>query len=357
MGLSTPHVAASLLGCWCLLVASAGPVSAAAGASQDGASELNGVCVLIRASVGMPFGRGAEERPLSVCENTGFFVDAEGTVLTSLMAVAGAERIEVLCVDGRRAEAEVVARDQAANLALVRTPLRETPGAARGTWSVAIGDTVFVRAVELAEGGPRGIVESGSVSAVDGTVCVGGVRWTPVVSACAAVPEGAAGAPVVDDAGQVVGVVLASGGPQDPRAGGACESTCYVLPSGALWPVVEALERGESRRLGWLGVALQRERAGLEGVRVGLVLPGEPAHAAGIRAGDILLEVDGRPIDSVDVLADVVTAAGPREGVPVKLLRGEGIVDMPVDIGPRPLLITDYARVEGSRPPRPDPAG
>ncbi len=100
------------------------------------------------------------------------------------------------------------------------------------------------------------------------------------------------------------------------------------------------MRRGESRRLGWLGLAVAREPGDREGARVAAVLESSPAHLAGIRPGDVILEVNGAPIDAPIGLAETLAETGPASDVSIKLLRGEGhVLQVAADLKPRPLAI------------------
>ena len=114
----------------------------------------------------------------------------------------------------------------------------------------------------------------------------------------------------------------------------------YGLPADQVQAIVDRMRRGESRRLGWLGVAVAHEPGDRQGARVAAVLESSPAHLAGIRPGDVLLEINGAPVERPVTVAEMVAEAGPVPGVRIKLLRGDRqILQVAADLQPRPLAI------------------
>ena len=264
--------------------------------------------------------------------NIGFLVGPEGEVLTSLFGLTACSRIVVVCPDGRRASARVVAIDQPTGLALIKAELEETSSLEFAEEPLSVGSLVLlpyfhgVRAAGVA-------LDSGVVASTDAAVRLSGVEWEGLVTVGLDMRTGGAAAPLLDAQGRLAGVVLGVRG----RAVGGTE--CFVLPAAALSPVLEQLKGGDSRRLGWLGVAIVQEPGKTEGVRVEIVLEGSPAHSADIQPGDVLLQVDGITIDSPAVLSRHVVEVGPERTVELKALRGDKILTVPVEVGARPLLI------------------
>ncbi len=275
--------------------------------------------------------------------NTGFLVSPDGYVLTSLLAVAGCSQVHVVAPDGSALDARVVAMDQAAGLALLKcdladaTPLlfaSELP--AVGQW-VALG---FVRpqAPPGADAATADL-EPARVADMDASIHLNGFRWNGLVCASTRACYGCAAGPLLDAEGRVVGVVIAA---RCAQAFGPVMQTCeaYGLPADQVQTIVERMRRGESRRLGWLGVAVAQEPGNREGARVAAVLESSPAHLAGIRPGDVILEINGSPIEAPIGVAETVAEAGPASGVKIKLLRDDGhILQVAADLQPRPLAI------------------
>lgn len=280
---------------------------------------------------GAPVRMRADEATFS---NTGFFVTTDGQVLTSLLGVAGCSQIEVFCVDGRTAGARVKAFDQPSGLALLETDLPDTAVFGPGTGAPAEGGEVLVASAAAAGAGLQPVLAPGSVVDGQASLRMHGLEWRELLVATCEARPGSAAAPVLDEEGHLVGIVLGSvASPPGPQAGS------YVLPIAQAAPIVERLQRGESRRLGWLGAIVGAPAEGGRGVRVLETLNGAPAALAGLRRGDVLLEADGRQIDTPEVLAESVTRAGPGQAVRLLVQRGEGTQTVALTVGPRPLLI------------------
>lgn len=311
-------------------------------------------------SEGAPF---PVEKEDAVCLNTGFFVGTQGEVLTSLLGLAGCGEVTVLSPDGRRVPARVAAVDQRCGVALLKTDLtgtvplepveRPVPG---GSWvflAVALGPVEPAMASPGSaqptkpaggqQGGEAGVlVAPGLVSPRRASVRLQGVEWQDLMVVSAAVRTGAAAAPLLDGEGRLAGVVLGVA-----TARGAADY--LALPADRLTPILDELKAGRSRRLGWLGVCVIQDAPDREGARVKATLEGSPAHAAGIRAGDILLQVDEQVVDSPTALAQEIAEAGPGRTVTLRLLREGQIKAVPVRVGTRPVLICGGLRRAGDR--------
>lgn len=325
-------------------LALAAVVLAAQGGSLRAACDLDaalepasGSVVLVSGTVsGDPesAGRATGRR---TCANVGCFVGTDGEVLTSLLGVVGCEEITVRCPDGRAAEGSLLAIDQAAGLALLKTELAATRPLELAEAAPGPGRLVFL---VLARQEGRDVTPRflpALVSSGDGSLRLQGVRWDGLLVADVGAPVGSAAAPVLDDEGRLAGVVLGERLRGAPAAGAEPESC--VLPVGQLAGILARLQSGESRRLGWLGVSILDEPGDLEGVRVGAVLETSPAHAARIQPGDVLLEVGDEPLDDADAFARHVVEPGPRPGVRFRLLRRDRVEVVPVDVVPRPLIM------------------
>jgi len=122
------------------------------------------------------------------------------------------------------------------------------------------------------------------------------------------------------------------------KARGEAAGCCYGLPVGALEPILSDLMQGKTRRQGWLGIAVAHmgEPGGL---LVRAVIDGSPSDAAGLRAGDVLVALDGAAISGPQAFEEKVAAARPGSEVACDLVRSGELKSIPVRIGERPLLI------------------
>src|SRR5215813_1116470 len=252
-----------------------------------------------------------------------------------LTAAHGAEREDGLevRVGDRRLPAQLVGRDPALDLAVLRVPGAALPPV---EW-VAPADRK-VGSLVLAVSRPRGAVRArlGLLSAVEpGFLTPWGARVDASLQADLSTRPGLAGAALVDMRGGVLGMIV-SGGFRERRV---------VLPAETLARVTaELLAHGRVRR-GYLGVGTQpvrlqgQARAAAQqdtGLLVLSVEPGGPSDAAGLALGDVLLSLDGTPMEDVhDLLARLAHDAVGRS-LPLKLLRGGKVEERNVAVGVRP---------------------
>jgi len=258
-------------------------------------------------------------------------VFSEGRVLTNAHNVRGDE-VTVTFAGGRTAQGTVVARDIDADLAVIDTDTGDTPVLpwADGT-AVGIGSPVFA----LSNPGGRGLrVTFGFVSGVDRAFRgPRGRRITGSVEHTAPLLPGSSGGPIVNAAGQLLGI-------NTNRLG---EGFYLAMPADeALRGRIEALGRGEFITPPQLGVAIapghvarrMRRAVGLpdvDGVLIRDVVDGSPAARAGLASGDMIVTAGGQPVRTVDDLFDALQAAGAGT-IELKLVRGteERTVQVPL---------------------------
>ena len=267
-------------------------------------------------------------------------VVADGRIVTNAHNLRGDE-VTVVFADGRTATGQVQGVDVDGDLAVVAV---DTAGATPVTWadegpSLAVGAVVFA----LANPGGRLRITAGMVSSVDrafrgprGRRIAGSIEHT------APLARGSSGGPVVNRAGQLVGI-------NTHRLG---EGFYLALPADAeLRHRIDGLSRGESPARPRLGVGIApagvarklRRAVGLperEGLLVRVVEEGSPAHAAGVEAGDLIVSVDGQPVTDADQLyaaLDRVTdqrlALGIVRGVDERTVTVAFGPDQPRDVG------------------------
>jgi len=255
-------------------------------------------------------------------QGSGVVLAADGYVLTNAHVAAGDGPIQVRLPGGAAVRGELVGTDPRTDLAVVRVdtaplvalPISEARRLRVGELVVAIGNPLgFERSVT-----------AGVVSALYRTLPgPGSSLLDGLVQTDAAVNPGNSGGPLLDASGEVVGITTA----MIPRASGLG----FAVPAHtAAWVAAVLLREGEVRRpyLGLsvrgeeLAPALAGEVGHLRAVRVLGVESGTPAERATLEAGDLLLEANGRPVDTLDDLQRVLVLAGPGE-VELGVLRGE----------------------------------
>ena len=294
-----------------------------------------------------PYPEGVQARDgAATWRNTGFFIGSGGQILTSLGGVAGCRKITVVRPDGTRTDASVLAVDQGAGLALLNSELEDTEPLELLQGRLPAGSAMLLAAAG-GQGDDIGVIaQMGMISDGNGSIRLNGTEWTGLAVAHMRVRSGTAAAPVLDAEGRLAGVILAV---RTPGSSLPAPGICYILPADRLATVLEPLRKGTSHRLGWLGVALAREPGGPEGVTVAGVLEGSPAHKAGIRVGDVLLQMNQRAIETPAAFATLVAGTQPGTEAQIELLRGRGLVTVRATTGTRPMLIRGGARRQSDR--------
>ncbi len=269
---------------------------------------------------------------------SGVIVSADGYILTNNHVVAEADEITVRLSDGREASAEVIGTDPPSEIAVVKIEADgDLPVAKLGDdTAMEVGDWV------LAVGSPFGLeqtVTSGIISAT-GRRGVGITEYENFIQTDAAINPGNSGGPLVNMAGEVVGINTAIAS----RSGGYM-GIGFAVPINMARKVMERLvEEGEVIR-GWLGVSIQPLTPEMaqsmdipqkKGVLVSEVFDETPAAEAGIQAGDVVLEFNGKDVTDPSALQSAVAWTKPGTRAKVVLVRGGKRKTVRVEIARRP---------------------
>jgi serine protease Do len=270
---------------------------------------------------------------------SGVIIDERGYVVTNNHVVENADEIEIQFSDERRFKAEVVGTDPPTDLAV----LKITTDGNEIFHHVAFGDSdaLVVGEWVLAMGNPFGFghtVTAGIVSA-KGRV-IGQGTYDDFVQTDAAINPGNSGGPLVNMKGQVIGInsniISNSGGSM---------GIGFAIPSNMTRKIYDQLVSAGTVTRGWLGVQIQPLSAelarsfGLEGKRGALIsdVLGEdsPAAKAGLKAGDIIVELNGRPVDSNTHLVHLVADILPGDTVDLKYYRDGKLASTKVTVAKR----------------------
>ena len=268
------------------------------------------------------FQRPSERKASSL--GSGFIINKDGTVVTNNHVIANAEDILVRVGD-REFSAEVVGADPYADIAVLKIKSKEdfepvkfgdSDKARVGDWVVAIGNPF----------GLGGSVTSGIISARNRDINL--TRYDDFIQTDASINQGNSGGPLFNLKGEVVGINTAIIAPGQQGSIGIG----FAIPANAASNVIDQLIKyGETRR-GWLGVRIQevtKEIAEVEnlkkpmGALVASVGEKSPADKAGIKAGDIILEFDGKKIDTMRKLPKVVASTSVGKSVQLKIWRNK----------------------------------
>jgi putative serine protease PepD len=265
---------------------------------------------------------------------SGEFFRSGGYILTNNHVIAGAVsggRIDVILSDGSRKAASLVGRDALTDLAVLRAPESESsPVIPLGSSSsVDVGQPVVVVGAPL---GLSSTVTTGIVSALGRTVEVPGesnsspsALLVDALQTDAAINPGNSGGALVDCSGQLIGVPTA--GAQIPGSGGGSIGLGFAIPIDLAQAVAnEIIETGRATHSNFglravpIGTSGQRAGAPM-GLYVTAVQPGGPAAMAGLRAEDIITQIDGEPAQSVDQLVVLSITKRPGDTVKIEYLR------------------------------------
>jgi serine protease Do len=281
---------------------------------------------------GSPFGGGRTESARVPGLGSGFVLDADGLIVTNDHVVRGADRILVTFPDGTDMEAELVGSDEATDVAV----LRLAPGASGALRPVPLGRSDDLRIGEwvIAFGNPFGnlisnpepTVTVGVVSALGRHIVPGREErgfYLEMIQTDAAINPGNSGGPLVNAAGEVVGMNASIF-----SRGGGSEGLGFAIPIERVLRIAEDLEEHGTVLRSWIGVEVEPLEADdfgrTRGVRVARAAEDSPAARARLREGDRLVRVNDRrlttPLDFEAVLLDL------RPGDPV-LLEVEGRSD------------------------------
>ena len=259
---------------------------------------------------------------------SGIVIAPDGYVLTNNHVIAHAGSVEIGLADGSRRDAEIVGRDPDTDLGLLRVSgadlrparLGDSNGLKAGQVVVAIGNPLGLQAT----------VTAGVVSALRRTLrSTRGRLIEDVIQTDAALNPGNSGGALADSNGNIVGVNTAI-------IAGA-QGICFAIPvNTAMWVVPELLREGRVIRaqLGLAGQTVtlpsalvrRHELAAPSGVAVVSVMRGGPAESAGLREGDILIALDGRPAPSVDAIHAMLTREAVGQRLEASVLRDGSVM-------------------------------
>lgn len=266
-------------------------------------------------------------------QGSGFIVNADGYILTNTHVVDGADEVVVKLSDRREFRAKVIGSDDKTDVALLKIEASNLP-------KVTIGDPGKLKVGEwvLAIGAPFGFensVTAGIVSAKGRTLPQ--ENYTPFIQTDVAVNPGNSGGPLFNMNGEVVGI-----NSQIISRSGGYMGLSFAIPIDVAMEVMSQLKGDGKVSRGRLGVLVQEVSADLaesfglgkpRGALVAEVEDGSPADKAGLKSSDIILEYDGKPIESSIDLPRMVGSTKPGSQVSMKVWRKTGSLDLVVTVG------------------------
>jgi putative serine protease PepD len=268
---------------------------------------------------------------------SGFVVRSNGYILTNnhvVEAAASGGQITVVFSDGTKLDGTIVGRDPNYDLAVVKVQASDLPAVALGNSdSVVVGDAVIAIGSPL---GLEGTVTAGIVSALNRPVTAGDstgdTSFINAIQTDAAINPGNSGGPLVNAAGEVIGVNSAIASLSDGSGQAGSIGLGFAIPVNQAQRIAEELINTGTSTKPIIGVRLDTQYAGA-GARVESVDPGGPAAAAGMQDGDVIVEYNGKPVeDSTQLIVDI-RAMKPGEKVAIKVQRGGGTEELTVTLG------------------------
>ena len=288
---------------------------------------------------GSPFGemfkdfeRPTERKASSL--GSGFIINTNGTVVTNNHVIAGADDI-IVRVGDKEYKAKVIGADPYMDIAVLRIETKDkfkpvsfgdSDKSRVGDWAVAIGNPF----------GLGGTVTAGIISARNRDINL--TRYDDFIQTDASINQGNSGGPLFNLKGEVIGINTAIIAPGQSGSIGIG----FAIPANAASNVIDQLIKfGETKR-GWLGVRIQevtKEIAEVErlkkpqGALVASVGENSPADKAGIKAGDIILNFDGKKIDTMRTLPKVVASTEVGKSVEIKIWRNKKLISKRLTLG------------------------
>lgn len=284
---------------------------------------------------GNPYGNGGGQKFKSSALGSGFIIDMNGYIVTNNHVIEGAEEIIVKLQDEREFKATIVGTDPLTDLALLKidtlgasiTPilLGDSDKAEIGDWVVAIGNPL----------GLGGTVTAGILSA-KGRV-LGDGPYDNFIQTDVSINPGNSGGPLINMDGEVIGINTA--------IIQSAQGLGFAVPVNMLKNIIPKLKQGKVTR-GWIGVTLQpldeklAKSFGLndtKGVLIADVSKGEPGDKAGLKAGDIVIAVDGKKATDSRTLVGIIGSKSPNDKVVLTVIRDDKQQNITVTLGERPV--------------------
>ena len=298
-------------------------------------------------------GSGLSSQPSG--QGSGFIIDTAGYVLTNNHVVDGVQEATVTFADGSKAKGTVAGKDPSNDLALLNVTIPNSSQVAVA--SLGDSDGLQVGQMAIAIGNPYGFnrtLTTGVVSAL-GRVLPSdtGRNIRNVIQTDAAINPGNSGGPLLNSAGEVIGINTAI-----ESASGGFQGIGFAVPINTAKRMLPQLKQGGRVKQPWLGIsgsevtadlAKQLELSVSEGAYINSVVPDSPAQKAGIRSstgtrrsgtvqpgGDVITAVDGRRIKSVDDVASYLESKKVGDKVKLTIVRGKDELTVEATLGEWP---------------------
>jgi serine protease DegQ len=269
---------------------------------------------------------------------SGVIVRHDGYILTNHHVVESADEIEVALSDGRTAKGHIIGSDPDTDLAVIKVDLgNNLPAITFGQ-----SDQAHVGDIVLAIGNPFGVgqtVTMGIISALKRNH-LGLSTFENFIQTDASINPGNSGGALVDSEGNLLGINSAIYSPNGGSLG-----IGFAIPTSTAKKVMEQIIQNGSVTRGWVGIAVQELTPDLaesfklkdtQGVLIAEVVRGSPADKSGVKAGDILVSIDGKPLPDSTAMLETISSLAPGKIALLKLLRNQSELAIQVKVGKRP---------------------
>ena len=283
------------------------------------------------------FGRPQQsQQPSAMASGSGVILSNDGYIVTNNHVIEDANEIEVVLNDKRTFAAQLIGTDPNTDLALLKIEATNLP-------TIEIGNSDDLRVGEwvLAVGNPFNLtstVTAGIVSAKARSINIlnSDMKIESFIQTDAAVNPGNSGGALVNTRGQLVGINTAIASQTGSYAGYA-----FAIPTAIMQKVVADLRQYGTVQRALLGIRMlditqqvkdQLSLESMEGVYVGEVISGSAADKAGMKAGDVIVQVDGRPINASSQLQEQIGRKNPGDQITILVRRGHRSVSLQVTL-------------------------
>lgn len=307
-------------------------------ASQPGFGDLQGQIPdeLLKRFFGgaMPPMQGPQMPQPAVGNGSGFIISQDGHILTNNHVVGNADKLEVTLHDGRVLDARLIGTDKRTDVAIIKVDAQDLP-----TLPMGDSDAIEVGEWVLAVGSPFGLsgtVTSGIVSA-KGRDGMGITDYEEFIQTDAAINPGNSGGPLVNLRGEAIGINTAI-----LSRTGAYNGIGFAIPMNMAREICQQLmEKGTVTR-GFLGVAIQPLTQDLaesfqlktnEGVLIADVNAGGPAEKAGLQRGDVVVQLDGKPVTDMTSFRNRIAMLEPGKQAKLEVMRDGQAKTISVELG------------------------
>jgi len=265
---------------------------------------------------------------------SGVIINPDGYILTNNHVVAGMDKVRVLLADQRTFKAKIIGADPKSDVALIKIEASNLP-------SLPLGDSDQIQVGQsvLAIGNPFGLNQTVTLGIISarGRSRVGIADYEDFIQTDAAINPGNSGGALVDLRGEVIGINTAIA-----SQSGGYQGVGFAVPSNMAKMVMDSLLKNGRVIRGWLGVSMQEitpdlaQSLGLKdakGTLVADVIPGDPADQAGLKAGDVILESNGKPVQDMMHFRNEIAETAPGTSLSLKILRDGKYLDKTLVVG------------------------